>query len=84
MLLFPTHSECQTQAFLGFGHGLFVYSPGCDRVLLSTSRGGGGGVKLEKAVAFGPDRVLFISPKFCFYDLITQNPRPGYSAKPRL
>ena len=66
MLLFPAHSECQTQAFLGFGHGLFVYSPGCDRVLLSTSRGGGGGVKLEKAVAFGPDRVLFISPNFVF------------------
>ena len=68
MLLFSTHSECQTQAFLGFGHGLFVYSPGCDRVLLSTSRGGGGGGKgqIGKAVAFGPDRVLFISPNFVF------------------
>ena len=28
--------------------------------------GGGGRVKLEKAVAFGPDRVLFISPNFVF------------------
>ena len=71
MLLFPTHSECQTQAFLGFGHGLFVHSPGCDRVLLWTSRGGGGGGgagegQIGKAVAFGPDRVLFISPNFVF------------------
>ena len=69
MLLFRTHSECQTQAFLGFGHGLFVYSPGCDRVLLWTSRGGGGGAgegQIGKAVAFGPDRVLFISPNFVF------------------
>ena len=53
MPLFPRHSECQTQDFLGFGHGLFVQSPGCDRVLLSTSRGGGG-VKLQRRyVAFG-------------------------------
>ena len=36
MLLFPRHSECQTQDFLGFGHGLFVHSLGCDRVLLSS------------------------------------------------
>ena len=66
MLLFPAHSECQTQAFLGFGHGLFVYSPGCDRVLLSTSRGGGEEGQIGKAVAFGPDRALFISPNFVF------------------
>ena len=49
-LLFPRHCDCQTQAFLGsVGHGLFVHSPGCDRVLLSTSRGG----QIGKAVAFG-------------------------------
>ena len=59
MLLFPRHSECQTQDFLGFGHGLFVHSPACDRVLLSTyvlgGGGGGGGAegKIAKAVAFG-------------------------------
>ena len=85
MLLFPTHSECQTQAFLGFGHGLFFYSPGCDRVLLSTSRGGGGG---EGQIGKGGSVWSWPCPiyiaKFCFYDLITQNPRPGYSAKPRL
>ena len=50
MLLFPRHSECQTQDFLGFGHGLFVHSPGCDRVLLSMSWGGG---PIAKVVAFG-------------------------------
>ena len=53
MLLFPRHSDCQTQAFLGFGHGLFVHSLGRDRVLLSTSRGAGGGAQIGKAVAFG-------------------------------
>ena len=42
MLLFPRHSECQAQDFLGFGHGLFVHSPGCDRVLLLMSWGGEG------------------------------------------
>ena len=52
MLLFPRHSECQTQDFLGFGHGLFVHSPGCDRVLLSMG-GGGGGAPSAKVVAFG-------------------------------
>ena len=47
MLLFPRHSECQTQDFLGFGHGLFVHSLGyCRR-----PRGGGG--QIAKAVAFG-------------------------------
>ena len=36
---------------------------------MDVPRGGGGVggiVKLEKAVAFGPDRVLFISPNFVF------------------
>ena len=47
MLLFPRHSECQTQDFLGFGHGLFVHSPACDRVLLSTYVLGGGGANCK-------------------------------------
>ena len=51
MLLFPRHSECQAQDFLGFGHGLFVHSPGCDRVLLLMSWGGRR--QIAKAVAFG-------------------------------
>ena len=51
-MLLSRHSDCQSQAFLGFGHGLFVHSAGCDRVLLWTSRWGGGG-QIGKALAFG-------------------------------
>ena len=64
MLLFPTHSECQTQAFLGFGHGLFVHSP--DRDVMEYYYRRPWGSQIGKAVAFGPDRVLFISPNFVF------------------
>ena len=54
MFLLPTHSECQTQAFLGFGHGLFVHSP--DRDVIEYYYRRPGESQIEKAVAFGrPD-----------------------------
>ena len=55
MLLLPTQSECQTQAFLGFGHGLFVHSSDQDVIEYYYRRpaGGRGGGQIGKAVAFG-------------------------------
>ena len=71
MLLLPTHSECQTQAFLGFGHGLFVHSSDQDVIEYYYRRpagGGGGGSNWKGGSVWSvrPDRVLFISPKFVF------------------
>ena len=70
MLLLPTHSECQTQAFLGFGHGLFVHSSDQDVIEYYYRRpewgGGGANWKGGSVWSVRPDHVLFISPKFVF------------------
>ena len=50
MLLLPTDSGCQTQAFLGFVHGLFVHSP--DRDVIEYYYRRPGGSQIGKEVAF--------------------------------
>ena len=67
MLLFPTHSDVRRRLFwvlvMVF---LFIARDVIEYYCRRPERGGGGGVKLEKGVASGPDRVLFISPNFVF------------------
>ena len=68
MLLFPTHSDVRRRLFwvlvMVF---LFIARDVIEYYCRRPEEGGEGGEgQIGKAVAFGPDRVLFISPNFVF------------------